>query len=61
MRFDRFTIKAQEALQAAKNIADENTNQALEPLHLLEALLEQQDGIVIPVLQKLGVQPEHVI
>lgn len=54
MRMDRLTIKSQEALAEAKNLAQDNGQQSLEPLHLLSALLNQQDGIVVPVLQKLG-------
>ena len=58
MRMDRFTLKVQEALQAAQALAREHSHQALEPLHLLAALLDQEDGVVDPVLQKLGVSPQ---
>ncbi|MGV8123410.1 MAG: ATP-dependent chaperone ClpB [Candidatus Xenobiia bacterium LiM19] len=54
MRFDKMTIKAQESLQAAMDIASSNNQQQLEPEHLLMSLLEQNDGVVIPVLGKLG-------
>ena len=58
MRMDRLTLKVQEALQAAQALAREHSHQALEPLHLLAALLDQEDGVVDPVLQKLGVSPQ---
>ncbi len=54
MRMDRFTIKAQEALQQAQSRAEQNGNQEIEPEHLLLALVEQQDGIVPPLVKKLG-------
>jgi ATP-dependent Clp protease ATP-binding subunit ClpB len=52
------TIKTQEALQDAHNIAQENSNQELSPLHLLSSLLNQEDSIVIPLLQKLNVNKD---
>ena len=54
MRMDRFTIKAQEALQQAQSRAEQNQNQEVEPEHLLIALAEQQDGIVQPMVKKIG-------
>ncbi len=54
MRFDKLTIKAQEALQAAQGIAEEATSQVIEPEHLLKALLDAADGIVRPIVQKVG-------
>jgi len=56
-RFDKFTIKAQEALQATQEIASRYGNQQLDPLHLLLALLEQSEGIVPAILTRLGVAP----
>jgi len=55
MRLDKLTVKAQEALQEAKNIADKYNQQQIEVEHLLLALVEQPEGIVIPILQKIGV------
>src|SRR5215468_7754229 len=55
IRFDKLTLKGQEALQAAQNHAQENNNPQVAPEHLLWALIEQKDGVVLPVLQKLGV------
>ncbi|MEK6277972.1 MAG: ATP-dependent chaperone ClpB [Actinomycetota bacterium] len=54
MQPDRFTIKAQEAVAAAQRIASEGANSEVGTPHLLAALLEQEDGLVVPVLQKLG-------
>jgi ATP-dependent Clp protease ATP-binding subunit ClpB len=56
-RFDKFTIKAQEALQGAQDIASRFGNQQLDPLHLLLALLEQKEGVVPNLLARRGVSP----
>ena len=58
LRFDKLTVKAQEALQQAQDIAAKAGQQQIEPLHLLAALVGQQDGIVPPLLNRLGVRPE---
>src|ERR1700736_1068757 len=60
MQADRFTIKSQEALQAGQQLADERRNPQTTPEHLLAVLLEQQGGVVVPVLRKLGVEPASV-
>src|SRR5689334_3130672 len=60
MQLDRFTIKAQEAIQAALKIAADRRHTETSPDHLLLALLEQPEGIVLPVLKKLGADPEAV-
>jgi ATP-dependent Clp protease ATP-binding subunit ClpB len=60
MQPDRFTIKSQEAIQAAQQLADERRNPQTTPEHLLAVLLEQPEGIVVPVLRKLGVDPAAV-
>ena len=60
MQPDRFTIKSQEALQAAQRLADERRNPQTTPEHLLAVLLEQQEGVVPAVLRKLGVEPGGV-
>ena len=54
MQFDKFTLKAQEALQACSKVAERFGNQQVEPVHLLLALLEQTEGVVPAILQKLG-------
>src|SRR5882762_6728874 len=58
MRTDKLTVKAQEALQAAQSLAGERGHQAVEPEHLLHALIGQKDGVVAPILGKLGVRAE---
>ncbi len=60
MRMDKFTIKSQEALGEAQHLAEGIGHQQVEPEHLLLALIGQQDGIVVPILQKLGVDPGSV-
>ena len=60
MRLDKFTIKAQEALQQAQSLAAEASNQEIYSEHLLVALLDQDEGIVAPILRKLGVDPVAV-
>ncbi len=56
IRFDKFTQKAQEAVQQSQVIAAENSHQQIHPLHLLVALAEQPEGVVQSVLSKAGVQ-----
>jgi len=59
-RFDKFTVKAQEAVQAAQSIADQLSHQAVEPEHLLLALIQQQEGVVSPLLAKLGAPADAI-
>lgn len=54
MNFQKFTIKSQEAVQNAQEIASSHSNQAIEPEHLFAALLQDANGIVVPILQKIG-------
>src|SRR3982751_4396567 len=54
MRFDRLTIRGQEAVQEAIGVAEKNQNQQVEPEHLLAAMLEQKEGVVRPILGKIG-------
>ena len=54
MRPDRFTVKSAEALQAAQGLANENGHTEIVPEHLLVALLQQEDGIVAPLVQAIG-------
>jgi ATP-dependent Clp protease ATP-binding subunit ClpB len=56
MRFDKLTIKAQEAVTRAQELAQRKDHAEFLPLHLLAGLLEETDGVVLPLLQKLGVQ-----
>lgn len=55
MRMDKFTIKSQEAIQAAQSFAEKRGNQELQPEHLLYTLLDDKDGIVPQILKRLGV------
>jgi ATP-dependent Clp protease ATP-binding subunit ClpB len=57
---DRFTIKSQEAIQAAQALADDRRNPQVTPEHLLSVLLEQDGGVVVPVLNKLGAGVEPI-
>ena len=58
MRFDQLTIKAQEAIQEAQRDARARGSAELTPDQLLLALLRQSEGVVVPILQKLGVDPD---
>src|ERR671933_2240251 len=60
MHADRFTVKSQEAFAAAQRVAQARSNPQVTPHHLLVALLEQEGGIVVPVLQRAGADPESV-
>jgi ATP-dependent Clp protease ATP-binding subunit ClpB len=60
MRLDKFTVKSQEALEAASVLAGQKNHQEITPEHLLYVLLEQNDGVVNPIIQKLGSQPEVI-
>jgi ATP-dependent Clp protease ATP-binding subunit ClpB len=61
IRWDKFTLKAQEAVQRANELASEHGNPEVLPLHLVAALLEDKEGIVPPVLEKIGVGPQSVL
>ncbi|MBM4322376.1 MAG: ATP-dependent chaperone ClpB [Deltaproteobacteria bacterium] len=60
MNVDKFTLKTQEALQAAKGVAEQRNHQQIDVEHLLAALLMQKEGIVIPIIQKLGANPNLI-
>src|SRR5438094_3951219 len=57
MDLAKLTLKSQEAVSAAQQIAAQRSHQAVEPEHLLYALLSDPDGVVFPVVQKLGITP----
>src|SRR5271167_51590 len=61
IRWDKFTVKAQEAIQRANELASEHGNSELAPAHLLAALVEDREGIVAPVLEKIGIGPQAVL
>jgi len=58
LRFEKLTVKAQEALQDAHEVAARHENQEITPLHLLSALMNQADGVVPPLLARLGIRKE---
>src|ERR1700732_516018 len=58
LRFEKMTVKAQEALQGAQEVAAQHENQQIEPIHLLAALVAQADGVVPPLLARLGIRTE---
>ena len=60
MKLDKFTVKAQEALQESQAVARKRDHQEILPEHLLAALLAQQDGFVPPLLQRVGAEPSLV-
>src|SRR6201995_3909798 len=61
IKWDRLTVKSQEAVQTASGFAAENGNPEVLPLHLMAALLEDREGVVIPVLEKVGVPVEQLL
>jgi ATP-dependent Clp protease ATP-binding subunit ClpB len=61
IRWDKFTVKAQAAVQRATELASEHGNPEMQPIHLLAALLEDKEGIVPPVLEKIGIGPQAVL
>jgi ATP-dependent Clp protease ATP-binding subunit ClpB len=58
LRFEKMTVKAQEAVQSAQEVAARHENQQIEPVHLLAALVAQTDGVVPPLLARLGIHTE---
>jgi ATP-dependent Clp protease ATP-binding subunit ClpB len=58
LRFEKMTVKAQEALQGAQEVAARHENQQVEPVHLLAAMVAQTDGVVSPLLARLGIRSE---
>ena len=60
MRIEKFTVKAQEAIQEAQSLARRASHANFEPEHLLKVLLSQQDGITVPLLQKVGADPRLI-
>ena len=60
MQLDRLTIKSQEALQRAQQLAGDHGHSEVDVDHLMLALIEQEDGVVRPLLERLGVPPERL-
>src|SRR5204863_2416179 len=61
IKWEKLTVKSQEAIQGAASNALENGNPEVLPLHLMAALLEDREGVVIPVLEKIGVPMEQLL
>ena len=61
MRFDRFTIRGQEAVQEAITLAEKGENQQVEPEHLLAAMMAQAEGVVKPILGKIGANAQTIL
>ncbi len=60
-RFDKLTLKSQEAVQKAQDLARERGHQRLEPMHLLVALLDPDQAVVRALLMQFGVKPEQIL
>src|SRR5947209_9214325 len=60
MNFNKYTVKAQEAVQRAQEMAQQHDHTEITPLHLLAALLAETEGVVVPILQKLGATVSRV-
>ena len=61
MRFDRFTIRGQEAVQEAIGVAEKAENQQVEPEHILAAMMAQAEGVVKPMLGKIGANAQAIL
>ena len=61
IKWEKLTVKSQEAVQAAQGHAAENGNPEVLPVHLLAALLEDREGVVLPVLEKVGVPVQQLL
>ncbi len=61
IRWERLTLKSQEAVQAAAGLAAESGNPEVAPVHLMAALLEDREGVVLPVLEKVGVPVQQML
>src|SRR3974390_2407110 len=61
IRWDKLTVKAQEAIQRANDLASEHGNPELQPVHILAALLEDQEGIVAPLLERVGLPVQALV
>ena len=60
-RFDKLTVKAQDAVQRAEQVAEERGQQQMSPLHLLKALLDEEQGIVRSIVQRIGANLDQLI
>ena len=60
-KWEKLTVKSQQAVQAAASLAAENGNPEVLPMHLLAALLEDREGVVLPVLEGAGVRVQQLL
>jgi ATP-dependent Clp protease ATP-binding subunit ClpB len=60
MQIDKFTLKAQELLSLAQRIASENGHQSIDDIHMMSAMLQQKEGIIIPILKKLEIDVDDL-
>src|SRR6056297_2949113 len=58
--FNKFTNKSQEAIINAQMIAQESGQENIEALHLLAALLQQQEGVIRPIMEKIKIDPDNI-
>ncbi len=61
MRFDKFTLKSQEALQESQHLAERFGHQQIEPEHLARVILDQQEGVIPPIISKIGANRDHLV
>ena len=61
MNFEKFTKKSIEAIQSAQYLAEQNRNPQIEQIHLLAALLQQEDGLAAQLLKNAGITVESLI
>ncbi|RPI63224.1 MAG: type VI secretion system ATPase TssH, partial [Planctomycetaceae bacterium] len=61
MRLDKLTVKTQEAIAAAQHEASELGHAQIAPLHLLDALLHQDGGLAVPLLEKIGIPEQRIV
>ena len=61
MRFDKYTIKSQEVIQEAQQLAASKGHQQIDPLHLLACMLRQKQGVIIPIIKKLGANKDEIL
>ena len=61
MQFDKFTMKSQEAIQTAQRLAQDLGHQEIQVAHLAKTIITQPEGIVVPVLKKMGIDPSLVL
>src|SRR5450755_1416937 len=60
IRWEKLTVKSQQAMQQAQERATELGNPEMQPVHLLLALIEDREGVILPVLEKIGVPVERL-